>query len=370
MNTMCELGTGRGVSLGSMARRTLGEGGSVLVSVTYAVLHYALLVAYISKAGETLEIATGLPLPITAAGFTFTLGFLCYAARPATLDAANSLLVGAVGVSFLSLMFTVAPQVEPSALLDAHWDAVPAALPIIALTFVYQNVVPVIASSLEGDVGKIRTAIISGVGVPWAMFMLWTAAILGSAGAGAGVEVASVGGDVSVAAVAAGIEAVSAAASTAASTAAAAATAVTVDPLLAIRSSGPLAGVLVDTFSLLAIATSFIGFVLGLTEFVAEALQKPLSADKTVPYVATLVPPLALALISPGLFYSALDFAGTYGVLVLFGLVPAAMVWSERYNNTTLTTIRVAPEGRLVLLGTGAAAGAVILDQLFFSSAG
>ena len=45
VNTMCELGSGSGVSIGSMARRTLGEGGAVAVSVTYAVLHYSLLVA-------------------------------------------------------------------------------------------------------------------------------------------------------------------------------------------------------------------------------------------------------------------------------------------------------------------------------------
>jgi tyrosine-specific transport protein len=45
VNTMCELGTGRGVSLGSMARRTLGPAGAVAVSVVYAVLHYSLLVA-------------------------------------------------------------------------------------------------------------------------------------------------------------------------------------------------------------------------------------------------------------------------------------------------------------------------------------
>lgn len=45
VNTMCEIGVGRGVSLGSMARRTLGDAGSVVVSTTYALLHYALLVA-------------------------------------------------------------------------------------------------------------------------------------------------------------------------------------------------------------------------------------------------------------------------------------------------------------------------------------
>ena len=45
VNTMCEIGTSSGVSLGSMARRTLGEAGATAVSITYAVLHYSLLVA-------------------------------------------------------------------------------------------------------------------------------------------------------------------------------------------------------------------------------------------------------------------------------------------------------------------------------------
>lgn len=38
----------------------------------------------------------------------------------------------------------------------------------------------------------------------------------------------------------------------------------------------------------------------------------------------------------------ALDFAGTYGVLTLFGLIPAASVWSQRYgNNNRMTPFKV-----------------------------
>ena len=44
INTMCELGSG-GVSLTSMARRTLGVAGTRAASATYLFLHYALLVA-------------------------------------------------------------------------------------------------------------------------------------------------------------------------------------------------------------------------------------------------------------------------------------------------------------------------------------
>ena len=34
----------------------------------------------------------------------------------------------------------------------------------------------------QGDVGKIRTAIVTGTGVPLLMFLAWDAAILGSLG--------------------------------------------------------------------------------------------------------------------------------------------------------------------------------------------
>lgn len=132
---------------------------------------------------------------------------------------------------------------------------------------------------------------------------------------------------------------------------------------------------IVDVFSFLAIATSYIGFVLGLSDFVADCkyfpslllvllivwywhchyqvlfeikqnytiqehtdcitdyiflfpfllfslfllsgkfavLRLPSGQSKPLPYVLTLLPPLVLALLDPEIFFKALDFAGTYG---------------------------------------------------------
>jgi tyrosine-specific transport protein len=57
--------------------------------------------------------------------------------------------------------------------------------------------------------------------------------------------------------------------------------------------------------------------------------------------------------------------AGTYGVLVLFGVLPSAMTWSEREWKTTLTQIRVVPGGPPVLLGVGGIATAIIAHELY-----
>jgi tyrosine-specific transport protein len=56
--------------------------------------------------------------------------------------------------------------------------------------------------------------------------------------------------------------------------------------------------------------------------------------------------------------------AGTYGVLTLFGMLPAAMAWSECYADTTLTKIEIVPGGRPVLLVVGGTAAVIILNEV------
>lgn len=85
-----------------------------------------------------------------------------------------------------------------------------------------------------------RQAIVLGAGVPWLMFLAWEAACLGSSGVGllGGVEGAGI------------------------------------DPLAALRqSANPAVAPLLDSFIILTMVTSFIAFVLGLTDFIADALQ-------------------------------------------------------------------------------------------------
>ncbi|KIZ03538.1 hypothetical protein MNEG_4420 [Monoraphidium neglectum] len=104
------------------------------------------------------------------------------------------------------------------------------------------------------------------------------------------------------------------------------------DPLAALSASSPAVGAEISAFSFLAVATSFIGFVLGLTDFVAGALALP-SRQAPAPYLVALLPPLVLAVSFPGIFLTAIDTAGTYGVLTLFGILPCAMAWSARYGS-------------------------------------
>ena len=71
-------------------------------------------------------------------------------------------------------------------------------------------------------------------------------------------------------------------------------------------------------------------------------------------YGLVLLPPLAIALYDPSLFFAALDNAGT------FGIIPAAMAWSMRYTGDESLPLvpPVVPGGKLTL---GAMTGGAVL---------
>ncbi|XP_010536150.1 PREDICTED: uncharacterized protein LOC104811210 [Tarenaya hassleriana] len=326
VNTMCELGSG-GVSLVSMAKRTLGSAGVQVACWSYIFIHYALLVAYIARSSDILTNFLGIPTWESATLFSLVLGGICFFGSQRFIGAANGVLVIGIVTSFAALVAVASGGLHWEALLKANFEAVPMSIPIVALSFVYQNVVPVLCTNLEGDLSKVRTAIILGTAIPLGLFLVWNGVILGS------IMDSAVGEKM-------------------------------IDPLEQLRSSNGLVGPIVEAFSLLAIATSYIGFVLGLSDFLSDLLKLPVGQNKPLPYILTLVPPLVLSLLDPEIFFKALDFAGTYGVLVLFGILPAAMAWSDRYSGSSIRMPELVPGGKLTLSLVMGGAGYVILSEL------
>lgn len=95
-------------------------------------------------------------------------------------------------------------------------------------------------------------------------------------------------------------------------------------------------------------------------------LKLPSGQNRPLPYLLTLIPPLALSLLDPEIFFKALDFAGTYGVLVLFGILPSAMSWSDRYSGSSQSQKLplLVPGGKLTLSLVIGGAGCVILSEI------
>ncbi|GIL51085.1 hypothetical protein Vafri_7188 [Volvox africanus] len=372
MNVVARYGISN-VTFSTMAEKTLGAAGASAATFLYIFHNYALLVAYVARAGQILATAGNIAPLAGSAMFALGFGGICYATTPRQFDRVNGVLLGMAAAVFVALLVVAGSHIDLPVLARAEWSAVPPTIPVIALAFVYHNIVPVVVHNLECDAAKVRTSIVLGVLIPAAMYLLWDGVILGSlenlaasaadevaakmtaSAAATAATAAAAAADAATAAVDAAIrdadDALSAsavatyAAATAATASASAATGesdsltssaeltAALDPLVLLqRTGGPVVAPLVEVFSFLAIATSFTGFVLAAVDFLPDAF-KPLSAvPRSGRYALVVLPPILLSTASPGIFFAALDIAGTYGVMTLYGMMPAAMAWASRYS--------------------------------------
>ena len=277
----------------TLADNTLGAWGSSAAVSLQFFLQYVLQVAYTARGGDVIARLAHVPSPFASVVFTLSLSLLCAAeeSSPAVLNAGNGLLLAALLLSFGTLIADVVPHIDTDALLVANWGAIPDAIPIIALSFVYHNIVPLTVRSCNNDGPSTTQALVLGTAVPLAMYAAWEIAVLGSSGGAPGG----------------------------------------VDPL----ASG---GLMVEVFSLCAVSTSYIGFTLSLVDMLldtrlAAALRRtgvPETTLKGACIVAAALPPCAAAIIEPGVFLQALEVAGLFGALILCGVLPGAMVIAKR----------------------------------------
>ncbi|OSX80505.1 hypothetical protein BU14_0051s0025 [Porphyra umbilicalis] len=358
VNTQCALGRPSAVSILSMARATLGDAGGAATAAAYGLLHVAILTAFTAQGGtivaEQAAAALGTggwPDAAGAPAFAGALGAFLYAASDGLVAAVNNVLVAATVATFVGLVAATAGQFQPDALLGgAHWSRViPDAMPVLLVSLVFHNVVPYVCSYLEGDRTKIRLAVVGGSALPLLMFLVWNGVILGSAD----------------------VQAAAAAAAAAATTAASAAAAAAGDAGGAAADGAT--GALVSAFSLLAVTTSYVGVVAGLTDFFNDGLlsARLLTAAQVrradwLAYALTLGPPTAFAVAAPDAFFGALDVAGAFGVSVLFGLLPCAMAWRARYAEGVSLGVSyppLVPGGRPLLVAMAAAPAAILVSE-------
>ena len=210
----------------------------------------------------------------------------------------NAILVGGVLVTFVGLMAAIATQVDWSQLAIQDWTAATPAIPVILVALFYHNVIPVVTSRLEGDSPAIRQSLMIGSAIPLLMFLVWN-----------GVVICTVGPD---------------------------ALALGIDPLDVLRQqlTDIRISVLVTGFSILAIATSFIGVSYGLLSLFQDLWRDrgSLGNDDASLSMSALVflPPIGLCSVNPDLFIAALSYAGTFSVATLYGLLPAVLAWRSR----------------------------------------
>jgi tyrosine-specific transport protein len=293
----------------SMIGRRLGKKGRVAAWILYLFLFYALLVAYISASGNlfsffSLKFAQ-LFLPDWTGSLLFVLlfGGLIYFGTGAVDLWNRFLVIGKVGC-FLILIFIGIHQIHPDFLLNHEVRLAPLSLPILVVSFGFHNMVPSLTSYMQGNLRNVRRAILYGSLLTLFIYLLWQILVLGILPLkGENGLISSLKEDREAA------EAVS-------------------RVLGASAESHWIQG-----FAFFAVLTSFLSQALSLVHFLKDGFKIKMQKREPISLCfLALFPPLLCSIIYPQLFFKALGFAGGICAVILFGILPALIVWKGRHQ--------------------------------------
>ena len=293
---------GMRANLITMVQRTLGPIASGACWVLFLFLFYSLLVAYISASGsqcvQVIHHYFGWALPtwVGEAFFVVLFGWIIYLGTY-VVDMTNRILMLFKIVSFIFLIAIAFPYVQSTSLMYSNLKYVLFPLPILIISFGFQNMIPPLFQYLDGNVKAMKRSLVFGSCLALVMYVLWNIIALGSLpieGANSITESFHLDKD-----------------------AAWALSRITHKPLIAIAA---------QIMAFFAILTSFLGQSISLVHFLQDGF-KIHKTKKENPGICllTLIPPLIISLIYPQLFFQALNFAGGICAVLIYGVLPVSM---------------------------------------------
>ena len=326
-----------GVSATAFA--TFGKAGEQITRLLLIVLTQATLVSQISRAGTLI-----LPNQYILGCILSSVSIAAIVFGPSKgkgiiwSTRANSVLLwlflfsaGWVGISGVQNVAQASYWAVLSSAQYQHWDAVPRAIPTFLQLLVYGEIIPVVCDLLQFRVKAIKMSILMGSLLTLGLQLGWSA--LGT------VLVTPTAG-------------------------------VVVDPVNVLLGAGGAMQVPLFCLAITAILTTILGSYLALfsafqdwmsgaghdTDKDSSMMQSQENRNGEYPWrirlaVASLIslPALCISSISPDLFLKAIDFAGSYPVLLLWGVIPPAMALTQRWRKTNLETINESGDSSIVV---------------------
>lgn len=306
-----------GSNLISMAKATLGVPGKIITWIVYLFLLYALLSAYIAGGSDVFQLLLDqfhidYPTSINVLLFVFIFGTIVYSGIR-TVDYANRVLMfGKLGTCLL-LIFLITPYIHGHFLLkglvalrgNTLGHVVGGVILVLITSFGFATIVPSLRVYYHDDAAKLRKAVLIGSLIPLVIYIAWDAVIMGV------IPREHEHGLLSL---------LHSQRSTSELT----------NSLMIILDNAWI-GRFFEFFTSICMLTAFLGVSLGLFDFLADGLHIPRKGPSGL-FIALIayVPPVVLVLFCPGIFISALRYAGLFCVILLLFL-PLLMTWSGRY---------------------------------------
>lgn len=320
-----------GSNMVSMAKSTLGLPGQIIAWITYLLLLYTLLAAYISGGSDVFndllhKAHIDLPTWLTSILFTLLFSLVIYSGIRAVDYVNRGLMFGKLGI-YLLLVLIISPYINLSTLSGGSLQAITGSLMILIASFGFASIVPSLREYFEDDIQSLRKVILFGSLIPLVCYILWEAVIMGVVEReGSSGLLALVGSEH--------------------------ATSGLTDALSNAVNSQWITGFF-GFFTSICMITAFLGVSLGLFDFLADGLKlKKVGSQGKLTLALTFLPPLAVVLINPGIYLRAFSYAGICCVVLLL-LLPTVMAWRGRKADVAGKSLVLIPGGNISLTVMG-----------------
>ena len=291
--------------IATLAEQHFGMVGRVLATLSLVIFMYAILTVYSLGGGDLF--APFLTIFGEHASTAAIIGFVVILAIAVTIgtnavDGFTRLLFLIKLVAFALVLFLMLPKVTAENLgaLPLNYFLIISASPVFFTSFGFHVVIPSINNYLDGDIRRLRIAIIGGTAIPLVAYIVWQMATHGVFEQSQFVQIIrndpTLNGLVNATYKATGSDLISGA---------------------------------VRTFSTLALITSFLGVSLALVDCLDDLLKRVrITANRLTLSLLTFVPTLLFALFYRD-FLAVLTYAGQ--MFTFYGLVlPVGMAWMLR----------------------------------------
>ena len=331
------------VSFATMARKFLGKGGKVFMTIVFWITLSSIAMAYISAAGSTFNHMFSMPEGLTSAIFVIFFG-ICVIIGTKTVDYVNRVLLSFKLIAFLIaiiMLFSAIKLINLST--SGSITSIISSFPAIVCAFILHNIIPTIRTYLNYDRKILKRIVVIGSLIPLLLYILWVAAIIGNipAHGSNSFEVLFAKGN--------------------------SANVGDLLELLSLNAHNNMIMAAINFVATISVTTSFLGTSISLYHFVKDAFGHERSNIVThviIPVILTFVVPLLIVLIYPDIFIITLSYAGV-GATILFALIPILIMRKliRQGHNFSMKML-----GNPILLTLAFIFGlGVIFIQIFFS---
>jgi tyrosine-specific transport protein len=313
----------------SMSKRLLGNWGRAVAWTLYLFICYASVVAYTAGGGAQVSHALhnsfdfDLSKAYSCTLFLTVFGAVLYLGNTIVGRVNTILFLGMIGAYF-ALVFLGLNHVDLSLLQYRQWGGAWLAIPLFLTSFSFQTIVPSLTPMLKRNAKQLRWAIIGGMTITLAVYIIWEWLVLG---------IVPVEGPMGLAqALERG------------------------EPATHYMKEQVGSGwvfMIAEYFAFFALVTSFLGIAMGLFDFLSDGLRiRKDFRGKVILTLLVAVPTLFFSVNFERAFLVALDTSGGYGDSILNGIMPVLMVWIGRYR-LGLKSESPVPGGKPFLLFIG-----------------